>query len=129
MKEKIDELKQAFRYAKTDKERDAIDVKMQQLVNQNPDEFAQAMVDSAKETADEVTNLALRHKLESVIPAISLVYIAKKYFNKSDAWLYQRINGNVVNGKPAQFTTHEIEQLKLALTDISNQLVSVSISL
>jgi len=67
--------------------------------------------------------------LESVIPAISLVYIAKKYFNKSDAWLYQRINGNVVNGKPAQFTINEIEQLKRALIDISNQLVSVSISL
>jgi len=129
MKEKIDELKQAFRYAKTDKERDAIDVQMQQLINQNPDEFAQGMVDSAKETADEVTNLALRQKLESVIPAISLVYIAKKYFNKSDAWLYQRINGNVVNGKPAQFTINEIEQLKRALIDISNQLVSVSISL
>ena len=78
MKESIDELKQAFRYAKTDKERDAIDVKMQQLINQNPDEFAQAMVDSAKETAIEVTNLAMRQKLENVIPAISLVYIAKK---------------------------------------------------
>lgn len=62
MKEKIDELKQAFRTAKTDKERDAIDVKMQQLIDQEPDEFAQAMVDSAKETIDEVTNLNLRQK-------------------------------------------------------------------
>ncbi|MDR3062484.1 MAG: DUF5053 domain-containing protein [Dysgonamonadaceae bacterium] len=53
----------------------------------------------------------------------------KTYFNKSDAWLYQRINGNVVNGKPAYFTHQEIEKLKFALNDISKKLSSLSISL
>lgn len=129
MKEKIDELKQAFCNAKTDKEHDEIDMQMQQLINENPDEFAQSMADSAKDTADKATNLVMRQKLESVIPAISLVYIAKKYFNKTDAWLYQRINGNMVNGKPAQFTQDERNTLANALKDLSIMIQETSLRL
>lgn len=129
MKEKINELKQAFCNAKTDKEHDEIDMQMQQLINENPDEFAQSMADSAKDTADKATNLVMRQKLESVIPAISLVYIAKKYFNKTDAWLYQRINGNMVNGKPAQFTQDERNTLANALKDLSIMLQETSVRL
>ena len=35
---------------------------------------------------------------------VSLSYIANQYFNKDKSWLYQRINGTLVNGKPAAFT-------------------------
>ena len=129
MKEKIDELKQAFCSAKNDKQRDAIDLKMQQLINENPDEFAQSMAESAKDSADKATDLAMRQKLESVIPAISLVYIAKNYFNKTDAWLYQRINGNMVNGKPAYFTQEEKNTLANALQDLSIKLHETSVRL
>ncbi len=129
MKEKIDELKNAFCNAKTDKERDAIDIKMQQLFNMNPDKFADAMTKSAKETAEKATDLAMRIKLESVIPAISMVYIAKNYFNKTDAWLYQRINGNIVNGKPAHFTQEEKNTLANALRDLSIKLNETSLNL
>lgn len=41
----------------------------------------------------------LRDKLGELPEAISFSYIAKKYFGKSRNWLYQRINGNIVNGK------------------------------
>ncbi|MBP6611043.1 MAG: DUF5053 domain-containing protein [Paludibacter sp.] len=129
MKQKIDELKKAFCKAKTDKERDLIDLKMQQLLNESPDEFAQAMADSAKDSAEKATDLAMRQKLESVIPAISMVYIAKHYFNKTDAWLYQRINGNIVNGKPAHFTSDEKNTLAHALRDISMKLHETSVKL
>lgn len=129
MKTKIDELKKAFCNANTAKERDSIDTEMQKLINENPDTFAQAMVESAKDTADKATALAIRQKLESVLPAVSLVYIAKKYFNKSDAWLYQRINGNLVNGKPAQFTEAEKHKLADALMDLSIQLKETSLRL
>ena len=36
--------------------------------------------------------------------ALSLSYIAQKYFGKSRAWLMQKVNGNTVNGKTAAFT-------------------------
>jgi hypothetical protein len=71
----------------------------------------------------------MKQKLEDIIPAISWVYIAKNYFNKTDAWLYQRINGNIVNGKPASFTPREMETMRFALSDLSNKLGSLSVSL
>jgi hypothetical protein len=129
MKEKINELKAAFVKASTDKERDDIDRQMQELINTDGDKFAASLVKSAKDTADKATELAMKQKLQDIIPAVSLVYIAKIYFNKTDAWLYQRINGNTVNGKPARFTPDEIDKLKYALNDLSKKLGSVSISL
>jgi hypothetical protein len=129
MKDRINKLKMDFCKAKSDKDRNIVDSKMKELIDENPDQFANAMAESAKETADRATELAIKQKLQDVIPAISLVYIAKTYFNKSDTWLYQRINGNIVNGKPANFTKQEIEKLKFALSDISKKLGSLSISL
>jgi len=129
MKEEINKLKEAFCNAENEVEREEIDRQMQELINQNPDNFAQAMIESAKETAERATQLSIRQKMQDIIPAISLVYIAKTYFNKTDAWLYQRINGNIVNGKPASFSTQELAQLKFAFDDLSNKLGLLSISL
>jgi hypothetical protein len=129
MKGRIDELEKAFVAAKSDKERDAIDREMRRLVDEDPNEFAEAMLASAKDTAFKANELVMRQKLQDVIPAISLVYIAKTYFNKTDAWLYQRINGNIVNGKPARFTPEEVDTLKFALEDLSKKMKSISASL
>lgn len=50
---------------------------------------------------------------------INLSYIAKQYFNRDRTWLYQRINGAIVNGKPAAFTQQELKVLADALHEIS----------
>jgi hypothetical protein len=129
MKDKINELKGAFCNAKTEKERQAIDRQMKELVRQSPDQFAEAMVESAAESVQKASNLVIRQRLSEISAAVSWVYIAKKYFNKTDSWLYQRINGNIVNGKTATFTHQELETLKFALDDLSQRLGSVSVSL
>jgi hypothetical protein len=129
MKDRINELKEAFCNAKSDKQRADIDMQMQALIKENPDAFAESMTEAASETSERATQLALKHKLQDVIPAISLVYIAKTYFNKTDAWLYQRINGNIVNGKPAAFTSKEMDTMKFALNDLSKRLGTLSVSL
>lgn len=64
--------------------------------------------------------------LADVTEIVSISYIAKKYFNKSRAWLAQRINGNIVNGKPAQFSYDELKTLKTALEDISLKMQDAS---
>ena len=64
----------------------------------------------------------LREQLKSLAPALSLGYIAKTYFGKSSTWLYQRLNGNVVNGKVVHFTCEEIKTFKAALADLGAQL-------
>jgi hypothetical protein len=129
MKEKINQLKEAFCNAKSDKERHAIDIQMQELINQDGEKFSEAMLELAKETAEKATQLVMKQKMKDIIPAVSWVYIAKTYFNKTDAWLYQRINGNIVNGKPASFTPQELDTMKYALSDLSNKLELLSVSL
>ncbi len=65
---------------------------------------------------DEITDIV---RLGEVAKIISLSYVAEKYFGKTRHWLYQRLNGNLVNGKPARFTPAERRKLSEALADIS----------
>jgi hypothetical protein len=83
------------------------------------------MVEIARETADRAEELVLREKMENILPLVSVSYIAKTYFNRSRQWLYQRINGNVVNGKRAKLSKSEIGILEAALRDISDKIGAV----
>ncbi|MDR0939912.1 MAG: DUF5053 domain-containing protein [Mediterranea sp.] len=71
----------------------------------------------------------VRKKLEGVLPAISVSYLAKRYFGKSSSWFYQRMNGNKVNGKPAAFTPAELRTLADALADVGRKLSAASMDL
>ena len=68
------------------------------------------------------TDVDVRCAMGDLYELLSLSYIAQHYFQKDRSWLAQRINGNLVNGKPSAFTDDELEILKLALTDIKNKL-------
>ena len=87
-----------------------------------PDE--RAMVDA--QTMDGLNNINERVveltdivKLGEITKIISLSYVSKKYFGRTRQWLYQRLNGNIVNGKQAKFTDEERKKLSMALDDIS----------
>ena len=64
----------------------------------------------------------VRQRLGDIPQVINMSYIAKHYFGKSRTWLYQRINGNIVNGKPVFFAIAERRQLQEALHDIGKKL-------
>lgn len=72
---------------------------------------------------DEATKL----QLGEIGDMINLSYIAKNYFKKSRAWLSQRINGNIVNGKPCRFTPDELDIFNAALRDMSARLSCVAV--
>ena len=74
---------------------------------------------------EEVSHL--RQQLGSIPEFINLSSIARRYFGKSRTWLYQRINGNKVNGKTAYFTRAELKKLEEAMHDISKQLLAVKL--
>lgn len=69
----------------------------------------------------------VRRKLGELPDICNMGYIAQRYFGKTRQWLYQRLNGNIVNGKPAQFTKEEIKILNEALQDIGRKISSISI--
>ena len=58
---------------------------------------------------------------------INLSQIARVYFGKSQSWLMQRINGNMVNGKEARFTPAEAKQLEAAFHDLGRKFLAMSL--
>lgn len=125
MKNKLEILKERFIHADTEREREAIDREIRALMN--IDGFSESMVQIARESADKAEELRVKEKLKEVLPLISISYITKIYFNKSRQWFYQKLNGNIVNGKPAKFTAEEIETLNYALKDVSRKLAASSV--
>lgn len=95
--------------------------------------FAQAYQVGAKQAIAEAKYLikavAVKKELEKVQDFISMSYIAKHYFGKTRHWLYQRINGNMVNGKPVGFTSDELNTLSLALSELGAKLNDTSRSI
>ena len=73
------------------------------------------------------TDINMKEKLIEVQDIISLSYIAKHYFGKDKSWIYQRINGTCVNGKPAAFTNEELDILSNALKDIGTKISDTSL--
>ena len=81
-----------------------------------------------KELIQDAESLLVRAQLKEINEIISMSYIAKKYFNKNRTWIYQKINGNMKNGKAAKFTDLEIQTFNFALRDISHKIGSVAIT-
>ena len=71
----------------------------------------------------------MKEKLSGIQDMISLSYIARQYFGKNKSWLYQRINGTLVNGKPAAFTDDELKVFSEALRDIGSKISESSLSI
>jgi hypothetical protein len=67
----------------------------------------------------------IRERLGSLPEIINLSSVARQCFGKSRTWLYQRINGNKVNGKVAYFTRAERKQLLDFLHGLGNELLAV----
>lgn len=121
----MDDLKNRFVNAKTESERECVRAEMSAACAEDPKAVGEVMTMQLDETIAEAKSMAIREKLASVLPAISMSYIAKNYFGKSRSWLCQRINGLAVNGKEARFTESEKATLDLALKDIAGSLLNV----
>lgn len=92
----------------------------------NKEEFEKAYREHLDRTLQKCDDILLRQNLDFILKSMNLTFIAKEYFGKSHAWLSQRINGNLVNGKPAQFTDEDKQKLKNALEDISRRVLIVA---
>lgn len=85
--------------------------------------------ESIKEIDKFIGQTKIKIQLAEVSEIVSLSYIARKYFKKTRQWMYQRINGDKVNGKEASFTQEEIAILNAAIQDIAKKLNSKVVSL
>ena len=127
-KEQMDALKDRFINAKTEKEREAIREEIRKACDENAAAVIEASIAQIKDSHAEIDAYLVRKQMEDILPCISLAYIAETYFKKSRQWLYQRVNGLMVNGKPAKFTPEELETLNYALQDMGQRLATTRIS-
>jgi hypothetical protein len=128
MNTEFKKLQNAWLKAKNENERHSIELEFGKLSEKNPNDFVKAFENSIDETIVKVKDLAIKEQLKPISGVVSIAYIAKKYFGKSREWLYQRINGYNVNGKPARFTETELQELNNALKDIGRMIGSTNIS-
>jgi len=92
------------------------------------EQFSDDLVNISMQESDRtMEEIRIRYQLISNREIIPFAYIARNYFNKSRTWLYQRINGNKVNGKPAEFSPTEAATFNHALQDISKRLSSIHV--
>lgn len=56
---------------------------------------------------------------EDLLRVLNGAYIAERFFGKSGCWFSQKLNNNVKNGKPCEFTDEELETLRAALYTIA----------
>ena len=126
--EKFENLKTPDIEAKSEKERAELDEKFEHLAIDNPDGPEQAVMASARRTLEAAKQLKVKEQISEISKIVSMSYIAKTYFNKTKSWMSQRINELNVNGRPAQFTSEEIEILNAALKDISEKLGTFRVS-
>ena len=123
----LEKWKADFSVAKTPEEQAAhkkrFNAFLQSLSAEDKKAFAAAFQAGAKLSVTE------SQKLDRVLDFASMSYIAKNYFGKTRQWLYQRVNGNIVNGKSADFTPDELNTLSIALSELGDIMKETSRSI
>ena len=82
--------------------------------------------DGLDEIRSEIATL--RSQIENEYEILPLAYIAKEYFNKSKAWLYQRLNGYRVKGRVYALNAEQKAVFNHALQDIARRIGSLQLS-
>lgn len=68
----------------------------------------------------------IKEKLSDIDALVNWKEVSEQYFGHSKAWMYQRMGGNVVGGKPARFTDEQLVILRKALVDMARRLTEAS---
>jgi hypothetical protein len=92
-------------------------------------EFLEGLDEKLEEADKLIKKIDIAIEISEVSKYISLSKIASDYFGKSKEWLYQRIKGYTVNGKPATFTNEERQKLSSALQNISRMAYETSLKI
>lgn len=65
-------------------------------------------------------------KEQDIMKVLKVSYIATRFFGRSRSWLCHKLNHDIINGKPDDFTAAEREKLKDALDTIAYEIQILS---
>ena len=80
------------------------------------------MADNEKFMKDPILSKIKFMEREDLLRVVNGTYIAERFFGKSGSWFSQKLNNNLKNGKPCEFTEEELETLSNALYTIAIEL-------
>ena len=80
------------------------------------------MADNEKSIKDPILSQIKFMEREDLLRIINGTYIAERFFGKSGSWFSQKLNNNLKNGKPCEYTEEELETLSNALHTIAIEL-------
>lgn len=78
------------------------------------------MMETTISKADRITDM--KSRMQDIYLSVSWREIARTYFDKSVPWFQHKMYGIDGNGGVGGFTPEEAQQLKGALTDLSNRI-------
>lgn len=58
-----------------------------------------------------------------ILDTMNCAAISERFFNRSRAWFIQRLNNNIVNGKPVSFTPEELLKLRTSLKVLASEII------
>lgn len=65
-------------------------------------------------------------KEQDIMKVLKASYIAERFFGRSRSWLCHKLNHDIKNGKPDDFTEEERKKLKYALDTIASEIQDLS---
>ena len=71
----------------------------------------------------------LDFKEHDIMKVLKVSYIAERFFGRSRSWLCHKLNHDMMNGKPDDFTADERKKLKDALDTIAYEIQILSDSM
>lgn len=128
-KERIENLVRNLDKTRTKEGREWMDKEFELIMSEVPAEerklCGQILREELKKRRVEIAGrkeIDVRGEMGELMQVLNMAYIAREFFHKDRSWLAQRLNGNIVNGKPSAFTDEELETFRSALVDIQNRL-------
>ena len=77
---------------------------------------------SVNKSADPILSKINFMDRKDLLRVVNGSYIAERFLGKSSSWFSQKLNNNIKNGKPCEFTPEELETLSNALHTIALEL-------
>lgn len=79
-------------------------------------------MDKSMQIKDPILSKIKFMNREDLLRVVNGAYIAERFFGRSGSWFSQKLNNNIKNGKPCEFSAEELETLKNALHTIAIEL-------
>ncbi|GHT52226.1 hypothetical protein AGMMS49982_11880 [Bacteroidia bacterium] len=88
--------------------------------------LAEVKLSKLKQVKEISEEISILEQLDGMEEFVNFSTISRNYFGKDKSWMYQRLHGYSVHGKPARFTLEEKRKLSNAFLSLSDNLKTVA---